>query len=440
LNFTTQAAKPAVITNPATGVTLDDATLNGTNGPADATGHSFWVSLDTFSTASPTIPSGVYSTPDLGAIAANTAFSASLSSITTTGVPTNLPAVTPGTKYYFVAWSLVGGTWYPGEILNFTTTNTGTLIVTKDTVGGDSTFSLTGTGDLGTFIIVTASGAGNKEFNNLAPGNYTVTEPNVPSGWQQTDNDCNAIAVTAGGTFSCTVTNTKIGTPKLGEIRGAKLEDRDGDGKLNDGFNRRLSGWTIYLDINKNGVLNSGEPSTVTNRFGEYRFKSLPAGTYVVREVLQFGWTQTYPASGFYKVEVIAGKGKIAKKNNFGNFKLGVISGMKFNDLNGNGRKDSGDVGLSGWTINLKGPHGFASSTVTAADGSYSFTGLSAGTYTLSETAQIGWTQTAHPGSVKIQSGTVSTKDNFGNHLGPVNNDTNHDWNWNWNWNWNGHH
>jgi len=109
------------ITSPATGVTSTDATLNGTNGDSAATGRSFWVSLNTFSTASPTIPTGVYSTPDLGSISANAPFSATLSSITTTGVPSNLPAITPNTTYYFAAWSEVGGTWYPGDVLNFTT-------------------------------------------------------------------------------------------------------------------------------------------------------------------------------------------------------------------------------------------------------------------------------------------------------------------------------
>ena len=114
-----------VMTNPATAVTMNNATLNGTNGNSSATGHSFWVSLNTFSTTSPTIPAGVYSTPDFGAIAANAPFSASLSSITTTGIPTNLPTILPNTTYYFAAWSLVGGTWYPGQVLTFTTGKNG---------------------------------------------------------------------------------------------------------------------------------------------------------------------------------------------------------------------------------------------------------------------------------------------------------------------------
>jgi hypothetical protein len=113
-----------VVTNPATTVTSTDAILNGANGNSAATGHSFWVSLTPFVTTSPIIPTGVYSTPDMGAIAANATFSAPLSSLTTGGVPTNLSTITPNTTYYFAAWSMVNGTWYPGQVLTFKTTPT----------------------------------------------------------------------------------------------------------------------------------------------------------------------------------------------------------------------------------------------------------------------------------------------------------------------------
>ncbi|MDR3547636.1 MAG: Ig-like domain-containing protein [Candidatus Pacebacteria bacterium] len=118
---------PEVITDAATDVTVADATLNGTNGNNDATGHSFWVSLAPFDTTTPNIPSAVYSTPDMGAIAANGTFTATLSSLTTDAVTTggatgtNLPAITPNTTYYYVAWSNVDGTWYPGATQTFTT-------------------------------------------------------------------------------------------------------------------------------------------------------------------------------------------------------------------------------------------------------------------------------------------------------------------------------
>jgi formylglycine-generating enzyme required for sulfatase activity len=57
-----------------------------------------------------------------------------------------------------------------------------------------------------------------------------------------------------------------------------------------------LSGWTIYLDDNNNGVLDPGEPSTVTDANGNYEFDNLQPGTYTVHEVQQPGWEQTFPA------------------------------------------------------------------------------------------------------------------------------------------------
>ncbi len=131
-------AAPFVVTNPATGVTASDVTLNGTNGPDAAGGHSFWVSTSTFATSSPNIPAGVYSTPDMGAIAASTTFSAALSSLNSDAVTTggatgnNLPPITPNTTYYYVAWSNVGGTWYPGAELSFTTGSAPLVTVTID--------------------------------------------------------------------------------------------------------------------------------------------------------------------------------------------------------------------------------------------------------------------------------------------------------------------
>lgn len=112
---------PFATTVAATDITQTDATLHGTNGPSAAGGHSFWVSTAPFDTSSPVIPAGVHSSPDMGAIDAETDFSVSLSSITSSGVPDNLPAITPGTTYYFVAWTMVEGTWYPGDQLSFST-------------------------------------------------------------------------------------------------------------------------------------------------------------------------------------------------------------------------------------------------------------------------------------------------------------------------------
>lgn len=153
-----------VSTLPAVSVTSVGATLNGTNGSFDAIGHSFWVSTSTFSTVSPTLPSGVYSTLDLGAIASSTSFSASLTSVT------DFPAVIPNTTYYFAAWTNVGGTWFPGEILNFTTTNTVTSASPVDllSAGNFTILSKTGITDTGSHTTVIKGNIGSSAITSAA--------------------------------------------------------------------------------------------------------------------------------------------------------------------------------------------------------------------------------------------------------------------------------
>ena len=90
----------------------------------------------------------------------------------------------------------------------------------------------------------------------------------------------------------------------------------------------------------------------------------------------------------------------------------GIKSGVKFNDLNGNGTQDAGEPGLIGWKIHVFNTATLAlvQSVVTVAadpaatpatpDGFYSFT-LDPGSYTVCEEQQTGWQQTAPlPGSV----------------------------------------
>jgi len=157
-------------TLPATNITASDATLNGMNGGSAATGHSFWVSTSTFSTASPTLPTGVYSTADLGALAANAPSSAALSSVT--GI---LP-VTQNTTYYFAAWSEVDGTWHPGEVLSFTTASPG-----SGTIGG----TVTGSGTLAVTSVdaVDTTGTADGAYENGWKYVFNITiptdEPNV---------------------------------------------------------------------------------------------------------------------------------------------------------------------------------------------------------------------------------------------------------------------
>ena len=83
--------------------------------------------------------------------------------------------------------------------------------------------------------------------------------------------------------------------PVPGSIAGFAWNDANGDGTWDVG-EVAAAGWTIYLDLNANGQLGAGEPSAVTGSDGGYSFTGLAAGTYVVRQVPQEGWEQTFPA------------------------------------------------------------------------------------------------------------------------------------------------
>jgi hypothetical protein len=100
----------------------------------------------------------------------------------------------------------------------------------------------------------------------------------------------------------------------------------------------------------------------------------------------------------------------------------GSVSGTVFNDLNGDGFKQSGEPGLQGWKVDLvdSGNHVVGSAS-TDPSGNYAIQGVGPGTFTLKEEVPSGWVQTApaSPGTYTFttSSGTNVTGDNFGDVL-----------------------
>jgi uncharacterized repeat protein (TIGR01451 family)/fimbrial isopeptide formation D2 family protein len=95
-----------------------------------------------------------------------------------------------------------------------------------------------------------------------------------------------------------------------------------------------------------------------------------------------------------------------------------MVTGLKFNDLNGNGVRDPGEPGLANWTIQVTDSNGITHTTTTDSAGNYSITVPAPGTYTVAEVLQSGWTQTAPTSgtySVTVSPGQVVTNLNFGN-------------------------
>ncbi|MFZ3093780.1 MAG: SdrD B-like domain-containing protein, partial [Methanothrix sp.] len=252
-------------------------------------------------------------------------------------------------------------------------------------------------------------------FENVLPGTYTINDP-VPTGLVLTTSSTVTVTIK-----TVVVTNVNFGMCGSNSISGMKYEDLNGDGTKNPGENG-LSGWEMVLT----GSTWFGRPlptlTATTDSNGNYKFERLLPGTYKVSETSRTGWTQTAPAGGSHSIVFdVRTPPREAKNNDFGNrLAAQSISGVKYNDINGNGVRDPGEPGMGGWKINLEpAGGGVIKVATTEADGSYSFTDVASGTYTVREIHQPGWDQKA-PASgtytVTLDSSTtsVSGKD-FGN-------------------------
>ncbi|MDD5039944.1 MAG: SdrD B-like domain-containing protein [Patescibacteria group bacterium] len=254
-------------------------------------------------------------------------------------------------------------------------------------------------------LFINGNGVTSGQWNTLTAGvPYTASETSdqgyTASAW---GGDCGrdgTITLQPGDQKTCTITNDDI----PGKIWGYKYNDVNGNGQL-DAEDQPLDGWQICYSVNDCVTTGDGAWDA-----GYYEFTDLPAATYTLYETLIPGWIMTYPVAS-HTVN-LANNGNLHL--DFFNFQLGKIWGYKFNDMNGNSSWDNGELALGGWTIALGGAS--SNSAVTAPNGYYEFTGLTAGTYSLSEVQQDGWVQTtANPANVTITSGKVSENNNFGN-------------------------
>jgi uncharacterized delta-60 repeat protein len=147
----------------------------------------------------------------------------------------------------------------------------------------------------------------------------------------------------------------------------------------------------VFIDRNDNGITDANEPSSVTDGNGDALFDELAPGIYKVRMQVPVGWQFSTPASllttDYCTVTITAAVGANCS---FGLTQKVVITGVVFNDLNGNGSRDAGEPGVSGvrmWA-------GDSSSVLSGNDGSYRLSGVSPGGVYVNLTLPNGWIQT----------------------------------------------
>lgn len=98
----------------------------------------------------------------------------------------------------------------------------------------------------------------------------------------------------------------------------------------------------------------------------------------------------------------------------------GSVSGIVFNDANGNGTQDPSEQPLANWTvyIDANGNHQLDAgekSSVTSSSGEFSIGSLSVGTYTLRQMDQAGWQPTVPADGYSVYVAGAVTQKLFGN-------------------------
>jgi serine-aspartate repeat-containing protein C/D/E len=246
------------------------------------------------------------------------------------------------------------------------------------------------TGPDGSFRICGITDSGAFKVSESVPFGYTQTGPG--------DRDVSRHVFARSGAYIIEVCQEDIAGLDFGNklipnaIGGLKYEDLNANGQRDAG-EPGLSGVTIIL----RPADGSSQRTATTDASGNFLFTDVTPGAYVLTETVPAGFSQTQPASDGIPVTLVSGGSSI--DNLFGNFHgilTGTISGLKFLDANGNGVMNAGEGGLAGVTITLAGG-GLTKTAVTGSDGSFSFTGIPFGTYTLSETVPSGFQQTTPP-------------------------------------------
>lgn len=137
-------------------------------------------------------------------------------------------------------------------------------------------------------------------------------------------------------------------------VAGTEFQDLNFDG-VRDPDEPGASGWTVFLDADADGSLESNELRTTTGRDGTFLFENVLPGNYLLRQVARANWDQSLPSpdaptNGRYELTIDPGQNLSGL--DFGNkVRLGEIRGRHYLDRNGNAQQDSGEDGIAGETV-----------------------------------------------------------------------------------------
>lgn len=289
------------------------------------------------------------------------------------------------------------------------------------------------TGQIGDRVWYDLDGNGVQDASEPGIAGATVTLT-TPGGTQTTTTDLTGRYLFTGlaaGSYTVAVAPPGGFVPTPSSQGGDTLLDSNGspaavslptyssvDPSVDFGFTKEPGtiGDLVWNDLNGNGVQDPGEPglggvtitlagassaSTTTDASGNYSFGGLSAGSYTVTVTAPSGFTASPANQGSDSLKdshdspatvILATASSASAGIDFGFVATatGQIGDLVWYDVDGNGVQNSGEPGLAGVTVTLSGPGG-PLVTTTDATGRYLFTGLAAGTFSVSAATPGGY-------------------------------------------------
>jgi len=234
--------------------------------------------------------------------------------------------------------------------------------------------------------------SGNYLFTGVFPGTYSVsvTAGTVPAGLTSSSAPPGSILISPGDSYP------------------------DADFGYENTGGQAIIGDTVWSDANGNGTQDSGEPgiggvllnlisagpdssfgtaddvvkAVMTDDDGSYFFDNLNPDKYIVDVTDTGDVLNGYSLTGGTDpgMPVTLGAGEIYLNADFGyqNTLLSSISDTVWFDTDSSGTRDSGESGIAGVTVSLLSADGnIIATTVTSPTGSFSFSGIENGDYTI---------------------------------------------------------
>ena len=161
---------------------------------------------------------------------------------------------------------------------------------------------------------------------------------------------------------------------------------------------------TAYRMTTVDDLGNPVSATTTTNTNGFYEFVGLRPGSYTVTETQPGAYNDGKDTAGTTGgvvtndriSDITLKSGENSQNNNFGELpKTNTIAGVVFEDKDNDGVQGPGEPGIPGATVVLTGQdtngNPVNQTVTTGPDGSYVFTGVPAGNYTVTETQPNGY-------------------------------------------------